>query len=683
MRASIVLLFCLLSSPALSQPTGKLYWTSDSGIHRSNLDGTEIEESLVKPDPRRPKSMVVDRSNGKMYWVDRYADIYRSDLDGSNLELFIEGRYLWGAGLLTLDVDSGQDRLIIGATISAGDYNEGGIFWVDLSRESSGGFPDPSPRCYGVGVRDLALDPSQGKLYFMTQDPYASILGVKLEYPSPDSAATLAHYGCLEDYWYQDEVIGAGGLVVDHIALDLGGRKIYWAETKGLEDRTYATSIRKADLDGSNVELVLEDFPQMLGVDAGALHVDSEGEKLYWLERGGRIARCNLDGSDIERNFIDQIGAIDIEVHDGRVYWTDLRGRIRRAAADGRNVEDIFAPPVRSTGHLVLDPFRDRMYWTDGVKGSIQSANLDGSGLETPVTGLWGPRAITLVGDKLYWTDRSPDWKIQTSNLDGSGVEDVVTFRSHPAILEIAFDRRRERLLWTGPCSSLENHIWSCNLDGSAVDSLFVGTSICPGDIAVDESTGDVYWSGRSPDGSGSVRKTSVGDSSSAVIVNAGADAFAFAWAHGKVYSSSTWRYGGRWWSEIWRSNLDGSDEENVHPVHPCNVKDIGLYFPSETSIAVGPSPLGAALHASYPNPFNSATWIHYSLDTAGLVKLEIHNTLGQLVRTLVDEFQVAGLHRLSWDARDDGGVSVGSGVYLLRLTHSNRVLVRRLVHLK
>ena len=66
MRASMALLFYFFSSPVLSQPTGKLYWTSGSGIHRSNLDGTEIEESLVKPDPRRPRSMVVDRSNGNV-----------------------------------------------------------------------------------------------------------------------------------------------------------------------------------------------------------------------------------------------------------------------------------------------------------------------------------------------------------------------------------------------------------------------------------------------------------------------------------------------------------------------------------------------------------------------------------------------------------------------------------------
>ena len=506
-----------------------------------------------------------------------------------------------------------------------------------------------------------------------------TILGVNLEYPSADSAATLVYDGCLEDYWDHDEVIRAGGFV-DHIALDLRDRKIYWTETRRLEERSYGTSIRRADLDGSNVEVVLEDFPQMLDVDAGGLHVDSEGEKLYWLERGGRISRCNLDGSGMERNFIDQIGAIDIEVHDGRVYWTDSWGRIRRAAVNGRNVEDIFAPPLRSTSHLVLDPFRDRMYWTDGVAGSIQSAHLDGSGLETLVTGLWGPRGITLVGDKIYWTDAAPDWRVQTSNLDGSSVEDVVTFRSHPAILEIAFDKRRERLLWTGPCSSLDNLIWSCNLDGSAVDSLFVGTSTCPGDVAVDESTGDVYWSGRSADYG--VWRTSVGDTNSTLIANVGADALAFDWAHGKVYWSWTWWYDG-WWSGIWRSNLDGSDEEAIHSYLPIRIEDISLYLPSGTSIAVASAPFGTALHASFPNPFNAATWVQYSLGTAGLVRLEVHNSLGQLVRTLVDEFQVAGLHRLSWDARDDRGVSVGSGVYLLRLTHSEQVLVRRLLYLK
>ena len=685
MRASIVLLLFFLSSPALSQLTGKLYWTDGSGIHRSNLDGTEMEESLVKPDPRRPTNMVLDRSNGKIYWVDRYStDIYRSDLDGSNLELF----HLWGGpAILRLDVDSDRDRLIIGAMLPAGDYYEGAIFWVDLNRESAGGFAGLSPDCYlaSVGVSDLALDPVQDRLYFMTQswpgsgDPV--IRGVNLEYLPPDSAD-----GCLEDYyWDSDEVIRAGGFV-ERIALDLGDRKIYWMETRRLEDRSYTTSIRRADLDGSRVELVLDDLDIPRLDDAEGFDVDSEGGKLYWLERGDQIARCNLDGSDIERNFMDQLSWIDVEVHDGRIYWTDPRGRVRRAAVDGRDVEDIFAPPVRSTSHLALDSARGRVYWTDGVAGSIQSADLDGSGMEPLVADLWNPRAITLVGDKLFWADAAPpDWRIQTSNLDGSDLEDVITFRGHPAIREMAFDRSGERLLWTGSCSSLgNNYIWSCNLDGSDVDSLFVGTSICPANVAVDEATGDVYWnvhwSERSTDYG--VWRTSIGDTSSTLIPNVGADAFAFDWAHGKVYWSATWWYGD-WWSFISRSNLDGSDEEAIRGVHRASIGDISLYLPSGTSIASTPSPLGTALQASFPNPFNAATWIHYSLDTAGLVQLEVHNTLGQLVRTLVDEFQDAGLHRLSWDARDDRGVSVGSGVYLLRLTHSNQVLLRRLLYLK
>ena len=68
------------------------------------------------------------------------------------------------------------------------------------------------------------------------------------------------------------------------------------------------------------------------------------------------------------------------------------------------------------------------------------------------------------------------------------------------------------------------------------------------------------------------------------------------------------------------------------------------------------------------PNPFNSSTQIAYILAVAGPVRLEIYNTLGQPVRTLIDQVQPAGYYRVDWDARDRRGAGVAGGVYLMRL---------------
>ena len=92
-------------------------------------------------------------------------------------------------------------------------------------------------------------------------------------------------------------------------------------------------------------------------------------------------------------------------------------------------------------------------------------------------------------------------------------------------------------------------------------------------------------------------------------------------------------------------------------------------------------SPGGLAPNA--PNPFNSATQIAYHLSGSGPVQLVIYNVLGQPVRTLVDQSQAAGSYQVQWDARDQQGVSLSSGIYIARLSYPGGVQTRRLLYLK
>ena len=90
-----------------------------------------------------------------------------------------------------------------------------------------------------------------------------------------------------------------------------------------------------------------------------------------------------------------------------------------------------------------------------------------------------------------------------------------------------------------------------------------------------------------------------------------------------------------------------------------------------------------AGLALAAPNPFNSSTQIAYHLSSPGPVQLVIHNVLGQPVRTLVDRFQGAGFYQVEWDARDQHGVSLSSGVYITRLSHPGGVETQRLLYLE
>ena len=90
-----------------------------------------------------------------------------------------------------------------------------------------------------------------------------------------------------------------------------------------------------------------------------------------------------------------------------------------------------------------------------------------------------------------------------------------------------------------------------------------------------------------------------------------------------------------------------------------------------------------SGLARNVPNPFNSSTQIPYHLSNSGPVRLVIYNVLGQPVRTLVDQFQAAGSYKVRWDARDQEGASLSSGVYFTRLSYPGGVQTRRLLYLK
>ena len=89
--------------------------------------------------------------------------------------------------------------------------------------------------------------------------------------------------------------------------------------------------------------------------------------------------------------------------------------------------------------------------------------------------------------------------------------------------------------------------------------------------------------------------------------------------------------------------------------------------------------PATSGLDPNYPNPFNASTQIAYRLAIPGPVRLTIYNILGQPVRTLVDQFQVAGSYQVRWDAR----TGLAAGVYLVRLHYPGGEQTRRLLLLK
>ncbi|MBZ0199332.1 MAG: T9SS type A sorting domain-containing protein [Ignavibacteriaceae bacterium] len=83
-------------------------------------------------------------------------------------------------------------------------------------------------------------------------------------------------------------------------------------------------------------------------------------------------------------------------------------------------------------------------------------------------------------------------------------------------------------------------------------------------------------------------------------------------------------------------------------------------------------------LNQNYPNPFNPSTMINYSLPREGNVKIVVTNSLGQQVATLVNGYQTAGKHNITFTA---GNLS--SGIYFYTLTTGSGSISKKMMLIK
>ena len=102
--------------------------------------------------------------------------------------------------------------------------------------------------------------------------------------------------------------------------------------------------------------------------------------------------------------------------------------------------------------------------------------------------------------------------------------------------------------------------------------------------------------------------------------------------------------------------------------------------FPDEANpVTVSTSSLGLddnesipdyfALHQNYPNPFNPSTQISFDVPQgAEHIMLNVYNILGQNVSTLVNGVMNPGQYTMEWNATDEVGNPVASGIYFYEL---------------
>ena len=108
------------------------------------------------------------------------------------------------------------------------------------------------------------------------------------------------------------------------------------------------------------------------------------------------------------------------------------------------------------------------------------------------------------------------------------------------------------------------------------------------------------------------------------------------------------------------------------------------MYSPGATAIHESDLILKSdKLAQNYPNPFNPTTTIEYSVQTNSLISLNIYNSNGQLVKTLVNESKIPGEYSVVWNGKDDRDKQVASGVYFYKLYTKNFTSSKKMIILK
>jgi len=97
-----------------------------------------------------------------------------------------------------------------------------------------------------------------------------------------------------------------------------------------------------------------------------------------------------------------------------------------------------------------------------------------------------------------------------------------------------------------------------------------------------------------------------------------------------------------------------------------------------DLSIYEGIIPDNYRIASIYPNPFNPVTSITYGLPENTEIQITVFDMSGTQIATLINSFQIAGYHTISWNAS-----SYPSGVYLIRMDSGEFTQTQKVVLVK
>ena len=490
------------------------------------------------------------------------------------------------------------------------------------------------------------------------------------------------------------------------------------ASVSGVDPVTFSTNIEPKIL------VAAANRPVMYWIDSGMLYslagakaakiaesangVAVGGGKIYWTSEinpsSGTINSANLDGTDAATLASIKSVPIGIAVDTAgsKLYWTNARGRIQSANLNGSGIQNVLQNLSDPTDIVVSNGF---IYWTEGGN-SVRRVNMSGQKIAIDVAvNLNTVGGLAVGSGKVYWTEMTSATAgtVNGANLNGTNFETLATLRSAP--MGISVDTAGSKLYWT----NARGRVQSANLNGSMIKNVVEGL-ISPSKLTIggantattttakkattpakkDNAAYDVNGDGAVDNTDASLVAAAMNTSNTKYDVNGDGTVnfldLLLVFDNREDAAAAAPTIVGMKLTAI---QIDIIQEQidlliATNDRSPAALRTL-VYMQQLLATA---RPERTQLFANYPNPFNPETWIPYELATDTHVKITIYNTQGVVIRTLQFGHQSAGYYTdrdraAYWDGRNALGEQVASGLYFYQLETDEMSSMRKMVILK
>ena len=430
----------------------------------------------------------------------------------------------------------------------------------------------------------------------------------------------------------------------------------------------------------------------------GAIYFGSTNDTLYAVNTDGTLRWKYAAGGDILSSpavtpyGIIYVGSDDHKLHavnpDGTEHW--------KVSTDAAIIS---SPAVdNSTGIIYVGSCDGILYAIDPeYNGSIINGYITGDTItSSPAIGADGTIYFGSYDGKLYAIN--PDFSLKWEYQTGDKIS------SSPTISSNRLDNRE--FVYVGSDDSTfyclngsdGTVIWSASTNNIIRSSPAIADSCFT--VYIGSNDGNLYAFGPDPDVAAVIIAPNGGEQ---WLSNTVYDIY---WATPGGATSIALQYSLTSGAPPWHEIAIGEIDDGVFPwttpditCSTCRVKVNAFYTSGDSAVDISDAdfsigevgvedeepqvPRVFALNQNYPNPLDPQATISYSLPKSCKVSLKIYNIKGQLVETIVDDFQQPGYYSVVWNGKNDNNESVYSGIYLYRIRAGDFMDTKKCVILK